>query len=51
LKGSTIGTLSGYDEDSFYQRNNNVTMAKYKVPGYGYRVAVWFDNVTGERIA
>lgn len=51
LKRTTIGTLQEFDERSFYQTNNNVTKAIYKVPGYKYRVAVWFDNVTGERIA
>lgn len=51
LKRGTIGTLQEYDEQSFYQNNNNVTKAIYKVAGYKYRVAVWFDNATGERIA
>jgi len=51
LRKGTIGTLVETDEKSFYQRNNNVTKGIYKVPGYGYRIAVWFDNVTGERIA
>lgn len=47
----TIGTLKSYTERSFYQTNDDVTMATYKVKGYGYLVAVWFDNQTGERIA
>lgn len=51
LKGSTVGFLQEYDEKSFFQLNNNVTLAVYKVPGYCYRVVAWFDNVTGERIA
>jgi hypothetical protein len=51
LKRGTTGTLQEFDEHSFYQLNNNVTKAIYKVPGYAYRVAVWFDNATGERIA
>lgn len=51
LKRTTIGTLDEYDERSFYQNNNNVTKAIYKVTGYKYRVAVWFDNETGKRIA
>lgn len=51
LKKGTIGKLVSYDEGSFYQNNNNVTMARYKVPGYRYQVAAWFDNETGERIA
>jgi hypothetical protein len=25
-------------------------MARYRVPGYGYPVIVWFDNQTGRRI-
>jgi hypothetical protein len=51
LKKGTTGTLQEFDEKSFYQLNNNVTKAIYKVPGYTCRVAVWFDNETGERIA
>ena len=51
LKKTTIGILDEYDERSFYQNNNNVTKAIYKVAGYRYRVAVWFDNETGRRIA
>jgi hypothetical protein len=51
LKKSTTGTLLAYDKNSFYQTNNDVTVAIYKVPGYGYPVILWFDNRTGERIA
>lgn len=51
LKQTTVGTLQEFDEHSFYQLNDNVTKAIYKVPGYKYRVAVWFDNTTGNRIA
>lgn len=51
LTNGTMGTLEEYDECSFFQLNNNATRAIYKVPHYSYRVAVWFDNVTGERIA
>jgi hypothetical protein len=51
LKKSKTGELQEYNEDSFYQNNNNVTKAIYKVKGYGYRIAVWFDNATGQRIA
>jgi hypothetical protein len=47
----TIGTLQEYDEKSFYQNNNDVTKAIYKVKGYHYRIAVWFCNKTGKRIA
>lgn len=50
-KRSTVGTLVDYNEHSFYQTNNDVTRATYKVPGYGYRVSVWFDNKDGHRIA
>lgn len=51
LKQTVRGELQTYDEQSFFQTNNNVTQGIYKVPGYRYRVAVWFDNVTGARIA
>lgn len=51
LRDGSLGSLVGYDEKSFYQNNNNVTQAIYKVPGYGYKIAVWFDNTTGRRIA
>lgn len=47
----TVGKLVEYKTNSFYQTNNDVTQAIYKIPGYRYRVAVWFDNRTGERIA
>lgn len=48
---ATVGTLIEVDEHTFYQTNDNVTRAIYRVPGYGYRVVAWFDNDTGERIA
>ena len=51
LRKTTIGTLQEFNEQSFYQNNNDVTQAIYKVPGYRFRIAVWFDNQTGERIA
>ncbi len=51
LRKGTIGTLDETRENTFYQNNNNVTMGLYRVPGYRFRVAVWFDNATGERIA
>lgn len=51
LRKTTIGDLVSYDEKSFYQMNNNVTKATYKVSGYRYKVLCWFDNTTGERIA
>lgn len=51
LKKTTIGRLTQYDPKSFFQTNNDVTQALYKVAGYRYPVAVWFDNKTGRRIA
>lgn len=51
LKGNTTGTLIYYSEYSFYQNNNDVTRAVYKVPGYRFPVCTWFDNQTGKRIA
>lgn len=52
LKGKPpIGTLQSWKGDSFYQLNNDVTQATYKVPGYNKTVVCWFDNRTGERIA
>lgn len=39
------------DTKTFYQTNNDVTQAQYKVPGYKYPVVVWWDNKTGKRIA
>ncbi len=51
LRKTTIGTLDELDENSFFQNNSNVTKALYKVPGYRFRIAVWFDNATCERIA
>ena len=51
LKKGTIGRLIDFATNSFYQMNNDVTVALYKVPGYAHPVAVWFDNATKERIA
>lgn len=51
LKRDTVGDLLDYDERSFYQRNDDVTIAVYRVPGYSYPVLAWFDNASGERIA
>lgn len=51
LKISSHGTLQEFDENSFFQTNSNVTKAIYRVQGYRYRIAVWFDNETGNRIA
>lgn len=51
LTKTTIGNLVASDPRSFYQRNHDVTKAIYKLKGYRYPVAVWFDNATGERIA
>ena len=46
----TTGTLFHFDEHSFFQLNDDVTEALYRVEGYPYVVALWFDNKTGERI-
>lgn len=39
------------DEKSFYQLNDDVTRAWYKVEGYEHPIVAWFDNRTGLRIA
>ena len=36
--------------DDFYQRNQPVTSALYRIPGYRYRVKVWWLP-SGERLA
>jgi len=51
LKGNTIGVLQSYNKNSFYQLNDNATIAIYKVKGYRYPVVLWFDNTTCKRIA
>ncbi len=51
LLKTSMGALVSYNQNSFYQSNNDVTMAIYKVRGYPYKVALWFDNKSGERIA
>lgn len=51
VKDPTTGTLIDYKENSFFQNNNNVTMARYKVPAYRYKIVAWFDNRDGRRIA
>lgn len=48
---NTTGILQHYYEKSFFQNNNDVTEAVYKVKGYHYPVVLWFDNKTGKRIA
>lgn len=49
--GSTVGDPSGslvsFDEKSFFQQNNDVTRALYRVGGVRDLVIVWFDNETG----
>ena len=47
----SLATLRDYDEHSFYQCNDDVTRARYRVRTYRYPVLAWFDNATGERIA
>jgi hypothetical protein len=51
LKKGTTGRLVDHAPNSFFQTNDDVTVAIYKVPGYPNPVAVWFDNKTGKRIA
>ena len=51
LKHGTHGILQSYNENSFFQNNNDVTIAYYKVNHYRYTVVLWFDNKTGKRIA
>ena len=48
---SPIATLISYDTNSFFQNNNDVTKAIYKVKGYRYPIVLWFDNNTERRIA
>jgi tRNA/tmRNA/rRNA uracil-C5-methylase (TrmA/RlmC/RlmD family) len=48
---SPIGKLISFNEESFFQNNNDVTQALYQVKGYRYKIVVWFDNKTKERIA
>ena len=50
-KYNSIGILQSYNEKSFFQLNDDVTKAKYKVKGYRYPIICWFDNKTGKRIA
>lgn len=45
------GDLLAYNEKSFYQTNNDVTQAIYRVRGYNYPIIAWFDNSTKHRIA
>ncbi len=48
-----IGALIRFDASSFYQNSppGSVTKAVYKVKGYKYLVVLWFDNITGRRLA
>ena len=39
------------DNHSFYQLNDDVTEAYFRVEGYRETVLMWFDNKTGKRIA
>jgi len=50
-RGRPVAKLFAYAEHSFYQNNNDVTKAFYKVAGYRYILVAWFDNITGKRIA
>ncbi len=49
----TIGTLiaGSIKPNTYYQRNNDVTSADYRIPKFRFPVRVWWDNATGERIA
>ena len=42
--------LVQFEEHSFFQLNDNATKAIYKARRYPYKIAIWFDNVTGKRI-
>lgn len=44
-------TLESFDEDSWYQSDDDVTCATYRVKGYGYPIHVWYSNNDGHRIA
>lgn len=50
VDANPIGTLVGYLETSFFQLNNDVTVAWYKIAGYPHECLVWFDNKTGKRV-
>jgi hypothetical protein len=51
-KQTTRGQLAASSCGSFYQTNNDVTLAFYQLEArYPYLVACWFNNSTGERIA
>jgi len=43
--------LVDFNPRSFYQTNNDVTEAFYKLQGYPMKLVAWFDNPTGRRIA
>ena len=45
-----IGKLVHYREGAFYQTEENVTEALYKVKGYPYLIATWWRE-DGTRIA
>ena len=51
-RGSTVGSLlpGSIKHDDFYQNNQPVTSALYKLPGYNYKVKIWWKP-SGERIA
>jgi len=50
LKKTPYGRLVDWAPNGFYQTNDDVTVAIYKVPGYAYPVAAWFDNATRKRM-
>jgi len=46
-----VGYLVEKNEKTFYQMNDDVTLAIYRIASYPYPIAVFFDNKTGKRIA
>jgi hypothetical protein len=53
LRRDTRGTLiaNSVKPNTFYQQNDNVTSADYRLPRLRFPSRVWWDNATGERIA
>lgn len=51
LKGASMRARLVSSAPGNWQGNQNVTLATYKQPAYGYPILAWFDNATGERIA
>lgn len=51
LSNENLARLVAYDTGSFYQTSNDVTVALYRLKGYGYPIVTWWSNETGRRIA